>query len=220
MKKEQQDRLARSATPPYYSPTSGYAPRGRGAYNAYRGGPQRGGYAYGGRGAASYHPYQRPPPSHGPTKFKNHTVVFNKPDTSAEASGTDSVSAPGSAPLSTAHSRQNSPSPTEPKQLCATFTSTGTLDSFDARIFSFVTPLTSPRHMHAPWLPSPSRSEQAGALQALALQKRLQSRRPLFSVARAYPSQRSNLSALPRRTVHERGLSVRPYPCQSCSPNL
>ncbi|KAF3038520.1 hypothetical protein E8E12_007266 [Didymella heteroderae] len=137
MKKEQQDRLARSsndytahdggAAPTYHNPTSGYAPRGRGAYNStYRGGPQRGGYAYGGRGAAPYHPYHRPPPSYGPTKFKNRTVVFNKPDVSAEASGTESASAPGSAPLSNAHSRQNSTPPTEPKQLCATFTSTGT----------------------------------------------------------------------------------------------
>ncbi|KAJ4383063.1 hypothetical protein N0V86_002291 [Didymella sp. IMI 355093] len=141
MKKEQQDRLAGpangytahdgGAAPTYHNFTSGYAPRGRGAYsNAYRGGPQRGGYAYGGRGAASYHPYQRPPPSQGSTKFKNRTVVFNKPDTSAEASGTESVSAPGSAPLSTAHSRQNSP-PSEPKQLCATFTSTGTPNNID-----------------------------------------------------------------------------------------
>jgi hypothetical protein len=94
MKKEQQDRLARSANgytahdgsaaPTYHGHTSAYIPRGRGAYNnAYRGGPQRGGYTYRGRGAASYHPYQRPPPSHGPTKFKNRTAVFNKPDVSA-----------------------------------------------------------------------------------------------------------------------------------------
>lgn len=141
MKKEQQDRLARAAngytahggsTPPtYHGQASAYAPRGRGAYNNYRGGPQRGGYTYGGRGAAPYHPYQRPPPSHGPTKFKNRTVVFNKPDVSAEASGTESISAPGSAPLSNAHSRHNSP-PSEPKQLCATFTSTGTPNDLNA----------------------------------------------------------------------------------------
>ncbi|KAF1932469.1 uncharacterized protein M421DRAFT_292994 [Didymella exigua CBS 183.55] len=131
MKKEQQDRLAHGytadgyAAPTYHSPASGYNPRGRGAYNPYRGGPQRGGYAYGGRGATSYHPYQRPPPSHGPAKFKNRTVVFNKSDASAETPGAEGVSAPGSAPLSTAHSRQNSPLATEPKQLCATFTWTG-----------------------------------------------------------------------------------------------
>ena len=139
MKKEQQDRLAHSSNghaasePPYsgsvapaYNATSNYTPRGRGNYNtSYRGGPQRGGYAYGGRGAASYHPYHRQP-LHGATKFKNRTVVFNKSDASAEASGTESVSAPGSAPLSNVHSRQNSQPPAEPKTLCATFTSTGT----------------------------------------------------------------------------------------------
>lgn len=155
MKKEQQDRLAHPTNgytahaspynggiaPAYHTSTSGHAPRSRGTYNAsYRGGPQRGGYAYGGRGAASYHPYQRPPPPHGANKFKNRTVVFNKPDASAEGSGTESVSAPGSAPLSTAHSRQNSQPPTEQKPLCATFTSTGTSDDFNApRSFPFMT---------------------------------------------------------------------------------
>ncbi|KAF9699776.1 hypothetical protein EKO04_002211 [Ascochyta lentis] len=127
MKKEQQDRIAHASDGgAYNNHTTTYAPRGRGAYSgAYRGGPQRGGYAYGGRGAASYHPYQRHQPPHGATKFKNRTVVFNKPDTSEEASSTGSTSAPGSAPLSNAHSRQNSQSPAEPKALCATFTSTG-----------------------------------------------------------------------------------------------
>jgi hypothetical protein len=136
MKKEQQDRLANSPNgytahiSPYNAGTanftSSYAPRGRGTYSGpYRGGPQRGGYLYGGRGAASYHPYQRPPP-HGATKFKNRTVVFNKPDVSTDASGTESGSAPGSAHPSNVQSRQNSQPPAEPKQLCATFTSTGT----------------------------------------------------------------------------------------------
>jgi hypothetical protein len=193
MKKEQQDRLARSANgytahdgsaaPTYHGHTSAYIPRGRGAYNnAYRGGPQRGGYTYRGRGAASYHPYQRPPPSHGPTKFKNRTAVFNKPDVSAEASGTESASAPGSAPLSNAHSRQNSP-PSELRQLCATFTSTGTPNNLDAPgLQRRDTSNFYSRNMHSPRLPSSSRSEQASALQALALQERLQSRRPLFIV--------------------------------------
>ncbi|KAF3001226.1 hypothetical protein E8E13_002124 [Curvularia kusanoi] len=130
MKKEQQDRAAQSSGgrgsgEPTYNSAGSYAPRGRG-FNPYRGGPQRGGYVHGGRGAASYHPYQRPPHPYGPNKFKNRTVVFNKPDISAEASGNESISVPGSAPLSNAQSRQNSESPSEPKQLCATFTSTGT----------------------------------------------------------------------------------------------
>ncbi|KAH6637857.1 hypothetical protein C7974DRAFT_411316 [Boeremia exigua] len=127
MKKEQQERLASSnghanhADGGAYS-TNGYAPRGRGAFNgSNRGDPHRGGYAYGGRGAG-YHPYQRQP--HG-VKFKNRTVVFNKPDASAEVAGTDTASTPSSAPLSTAHSRQNSQPPADLKQLCATFTSTG-----------------------------------------------------------------------------------------------
>ena len=135
MKKEQQDRLAHPSNgytahaSPYSAGTANpgsYAPRGRGTYNAvYRGGPHRGGYQHGGRGAASYHPYQRPPP-HSATKFKNRTVVFNVPAVSADASGTEGVSASGSAPLSNVQSRQNSQPPVEPKQLCATFTSTGT----------------------------------------------------------------------------------------------
>lgn len=146
MKKEQQDRLAHTskgfsahaspygggAIPAYSSPTSNYVPRGRGNYNvSYQGGPQRGGYPYGGRGAASYHPYQRPPPPHGVTKFKNRTVVFNKPDTSGEGSSIESASAPSSAPLSTAHSRQNSQPPADSKTPCATFTSTGNPETFD-----------------------------------------------------------------------------------------
>ncbi|KZM18535.1 uncharacterized protein EKO05_0002324 [Ascochyta rabiei] len=127
MKKEQQDRLAYAssggAAPAYNNHTTAYAPRGRGAYKgAYRGGPQRGGYAH---GAASYHPYQRPQPPHGAATFKNRTVVFNKPDASDEASSVESTSTPGSAPPSNAHSRQNSQPPAEPKALCATFTSTG-----------------------------------------------------------------------------------------------
>lgn len=145
MKKEQQDRIAHTsngyaahaspynggAAPQYDNTTSNYAPRGRGTYNASYRGAQRGGYAYGGRGAASYHPYQRPAPPHGTTKFKNRTVVFNKPDASTETASVESASVPSSTPLSTAHSRQNSQPPPEPKTLCATFTSTGTPDIFD-----------------------------------------------------------------------------------------
>lgn len=129
MKKEQQDRLVHSSnghTAPAYSSAGGYAPRARGTFNgSYRGGPQRGAYAYGGRGAALHHPYQRPP-LHGVTKFKNRTVTFNKPEVSADTSGNESISAPGSAPLSAVQSRQSSQAPPELKQLCATFTSTGT----------------------------------------------------------------------------------------------
>ncbi len=162
MKKEQQDRLAHTASgydgsaAPAYNSTTGYLPRGRGAFsNSYRGAPQRGGYAYRGRGAASYHPYQRPPP-HGATKFKNRTVVFNKPDASAEVSGAETISAPGSAPLSSAHSRQNSQPPADPKQLCATFTCTGTRDNFDApRPSPSLFFLTWCRHMYPSRMPSP-----------------------------------------------------------------
>ena len=151
MKKEQQDRLAHSsngytahashhnggAASIYSNSASSYTSRGRGTYNSsYRGGTQRGAYAYGGRGAASYHPYQRPQPPHGATKFKNRTVVFNKSDASAEAPSVESPSASGSVSLSAVHSRQNSQPPTEPKALCATFTSTGTPDIFDEPRFS------------------------------------------------------------------------------------
>lgn len=138
MKKEQQDRLADSPSgyttrASSYHDTSSFAPRARGAFSgSYRGGPHRGGYSYGVRGAASYHPYQRPPPAHGSSRFKNRTVVFNKPEMSGDAAGTESSSAPGSVPISTSHSRQNSQPPSEVKQLCATFTSTGTREKSSA----------------------------------------------------------------------------------------
>lgn len=226
MKKEQQDRIAHTsngyAAPAYNNTTSSYAPRGRGTYNAsYRGGPQRGGYAYGGRGATSYHPYQRVPPPHGTTKFKNRTVVFNKPDASAESSSVESGSAPGSAPLSTAHSRQNSQPATETKTLCATFTSTGTPDTFDEpRSFPLRAPLTLFRTMHSTRLSSPSRPRQTSALQALALQERLQQRRPLLTFTRAYPPQRPNVSSFPGGTMHKRGLPLCAHPRQSSSSDL
>lgn len=123
--REQQGQLAQSSTGYHYSGAapghshiSSYTPRGRGAFNSYRGGLTRG------RGAASYHPYQRPPPPH--PRFKNRSIVFNKPESSANASKSERTSGPGLALPSAAHSRENSQAPPEPKQLCATFTSTGT----------------------------------------------------------------------------------------------
>ena len=123
--RERQEQLAQSSTryhnsgaAPGYSPTGSFTPRGRGTSNFYRGGPPRG------RGAAFYHPYQRPPPPH--PGFKNRSVVFNKPESPADASQNESTSGPDSALPSAAHTRENSQAPSEPKQLCATFTSTGT----------------------------------------------------------------------------------------------
>jgi len=193
MKKEQQDRLAHSpssytARASSYNDTSSFAPRARGAFSgSYRGGPHRGGYSYGVRGAASYHPYQRPPPAHGSSRFKNRTVVFNKPEISDDAAGTESHSAPGSVPTSTSHSRQNSQPPTEVKQLCATFTSTGTREKSSAPTSSLSRPpLTNRRSLYSPRLPTRARPGQAGTLQALAFQERLQQGGSLLFVPRTH----------------------------------
>lgn len=136
MKKARQDRLALAANDNNASSpgaTSDFAPRGRGtSRGSYRGASQRGGSSYAGR-AAVYHPYQR---ARGTTRFKNQSVVFMKPNASTEAAAVERTSTPGSAPLSSSHSRQNSQPPTEVKQLCAAFTSTGTRDRLHAPKFS------------------------------------------------------------------------------------
>ena len=123
--RERQEQLAQSSpgyhnsgAAPGYGPTGSYIPRGRGVSYSYRGGAPRG------RGAASYHPYHRPSPPQ--PRFKNQSVVFNKPESSADASQNESTSGPDSALPSAAHTRENSQAPSEAKQLCATFTSTGT----------------------------------------------------------------------------------------------
>lgn len=138
--REQQEQLAQSSTgdddsgaATEYSSTGSYNPRGRGA-SKYRGGSSRGrggfspyrGGSPRGRGASYYHPYQRPPPTYSAPRFQNRSVVFNKPEPSADASKDESTSGPSSALPSAAHSREHSQVPPEPTQLCATFTSTGT----------------------------------------------------------------------------------------------
>jgi hypothetical protein len=122
MKKEKQDQLAHDA-----HPSGGYAGQTRHYDGSYSSGPMRGGYKYSGSGSGhqSYHPYQRAHHAYGATKFKNRTVVFNKPDGSVAPHGTQAATEAGYKHSSTAHSPQSSQQQTEPQTLCPALTSTG-----------------------------------------------------------------------------------------------
>jgi hypothetical protein len=167
MKKEKQDRLAQDAHPP-----NGYAGQTRQHDGSYGSGPMRGGYMHGNSGHRPYHPYQRAHPVYGATKFKNKTVVFNRPEGSAALHGIQTTT-PGSrlSHDNTSHSTLSSQQQTEPKTLCPALTSTGISDD-TANRYPFLdwTGLTPCRCVFSPRLPPCARPEQAGTVQAMALQ--------------------------------------------------
>lgn len=92
-------------------------------------GSKRGGYAYGGSGYNSYHPYQRSQPTHIPQKFKNRSVTFTRPDSSIEPSRANEAANRSPKAANNTLPRQSSQQQIDSKTLCPALTSTGIFDA-------------------------------------------------------------------------------------------